>query len=103
MLTIYTNRPPAWKTLYGLEAANILLFAGFLPAVAAIVRVYGSSALLPAASVYAGIVLFVQRRAIDWKCPRCGKAFLRAPGNGFAVPFRTACGSCGLKRGSLRL
>ena len=103
MLTLQPRRSPAWKQLYNLEGITLALFIGFLPAMKLGTDTLGGSALLPLASIYSGLLLFLQRKAIDWRCPRCGKAFLRRKGNGRGLPFRTHCGTCHLRRGSERL
>jgi ribosomal protein S27AE len=98
MLTVNFRRT-SWKELYELQTITFALFVFFLPTVGLAVQLFGSSALIPAASLYGGVLLFVQRKAIDWKCPHCGKPFLRSHGNGFALPFRNHCGACGTRRG----
>lgn len=103
MLIVHLRRPPAWKELYELQIVTMMLLLGFVPTVGTAIEWLGSSALLPVASLYGGVLLFVQRRAIDWKCPRCRRAFLRTKGNGFALPFRSHCGNCGLRRGALSI
>jgi ribosomal protein S27AE len=100
MLTVNLRRRPDWKKLYELQGMIVALLLGFVPAVTIAVQTFGSAALFPAAGIYGGVLLFVQRQAIEWKCPRCGKAFLRARGEGFALPFRNHCGCCGLRRGA---
>lgn len=100
MFTLNMRRPPAWRELYELQTITALLFLGFVPIVGYVVNDLGSVALVPAASVYGGTLLFAQRRTIDWKCPRCGNAFLRRKHNGIALLFRTRCGNCQLLRGA---
>lgn len=89
MLTLNLRRPPKWRSLYELESITVAMLCGFVPFVGTAMEMFGSSFLIPAASIYGGVLLFVQRRAIDWKCPRCGRAFLRRRNSGFALPFRS--------------
>lgn len=100
MKTAMQPRSNGWGVLYDLEIATVMLLVAFLPAVGVVVAVFGAHALLPGASVCGGIVLFVQRQAMDWKCPHCGEPFLRRRGKGFALLFRACCGSCGIRRGA---
>ena len=46
------------------QAATIMLLLGFLPIVVEIVEIWGSYVLLAVASLYGGVLRFVQRRAI---------------------------------------
>jgi len=45
------------------QAATIMLLLGFLPIVGEIVEIWGSYVLLAVASLYGGVLRFVQRRA----------------------------------------
>ena len=100
MLTLNIRRTADWKSLYELQAVVVVLFLAFIPVVGAAVEFWGSAVMIPVAALHGGTLLFVQRKTIDWKCPRCEKAFLRNKGDGFAIPFRRRCGNCGLKRGT---
>lgn len=50
-----------------------------------IVAICGSYALLPAASVYGGVLLFVQRRANRMEMSEMQKSISPSAGNGFAM------------------
>ena len=93
------SRLPDWKDLYFLQFATVILFLGFVPIGTLVMKKWGYITVFPFASIYGGVLLFVQDRAINWKCPRCSKPFLRKNGNGIALPYRSHCGSCGLRNG----
>lgn len=99
MIVVQPNRGHNWRGLAELQLAFVLLMLGFLPVGGFVVNAYGMASAVPFAAIYGGAVLFVQRRMVDWKCPGCGKAFLRHKGSGPALLHRSRCGNCGLRRG----
>jgi hypothetical protein len=90
-----------WRQLHRCQWIVLGLFVGFVPVGSILIAGWGYTALFPFAAIYGGVLLFCQDRAINWKCPRCHKPFLRKHGNGYAMPWRKHCGNCGLKHGSL--
>lgn len=102
MYTLRIIRPDdPWKKLHQLQWTTVILFVGFVPVGSILISRWGYNVLFPFAAIYGGVLLFFQDRAINWKCPRCRKPFLRKHGNGNALPWRRKCGNCGLKHGAL--
>jgi len=102
MLVLIRPAQP-WKKLYQLQLITLVLFAGFVPMGIGLISLRGENAFYVLAPIYAGLFLFAEDRMINWPCPRCGKAFLRRNGVGFAAPFRFHCGTCRCRRGSLTI
>lgn len=103
MLIANARISPAWGQLHRLQITIVVLFVCFIPVGDAVLAQWGSSMLLPFAGAYGGLTLFLQHQATHWKCPRCHKPFLRKNGNGFALPYRKQCGTCGLRHGANRV
>ena len=102
MYTLRVIRPyNPWRRLHRFQLLTIGLFVGFVPVGSGLIALWGYNTLFPFCAVYGGVLLFFQDRAINWKCPRCQKPFLRKSGNGNAAPWRKHCGTCGLKHGSV--
>ena len=99
-ITIKEKQAAAWSQLFQLQFIATFLFLGFAPIGDVLRKEWGPQVLFPFASVYGGTLLFVQNRAIVWKRPWCGRPFLRKGGRGFAAPYRSRCGSCGLRHGA---
>ena len=97
--TIRPDKP--WTKLRQLQWIMLGLFVGFIPVGHCLIMMWGSNVLFPFAAIYGGVFLFCQDRAINWKCPKCKKPFLRRRGNGTAMLWRRCCGNCSLKLGSL--
>jgi len=101
MYTLRMVRPSSpWKQLHQFQLTTILFFLVFVPIGKLVIAEWGYNALLPFAAIFGGALLFLQDRAINWRCPRCSKPFLRKNGKDFALPFRRFCGSCGLRHGA---
>jgi len=98
MIIVNPNQPDKWKPLLRLQLTFAFLFIAFLPIGTLVLKEFGGSALIPFAAIYGGIILFVQHCMINWKCPCCGKPYLRKNGTGFASLYRSRCGACGKSR-----
>jgi len=91
MIIVNPKQPDKWKPLLRLQLAFAFLFVAFIPIGTLILKEFGSSALIPFAAIYGGVILFVQHCMIDWQCPHCNKPFLRKNGIGFASLYRSRC------------
>jgi len=101
MYTLRVIRPSSpWRELHRLQGITAMLLLMFAPIGWMATHTWGEAVLFPFAAVVGGLLLFFEDRAINWKCPRCAQPFLRNKGKGFALPFRRACGNCGLRNGA---